>query len=68
MACPGRGDPSPDLKQHLRKKKNCGLRKTQRTLYLPVQRLKINAALVPPNPKELESAYSTEAFRATFGT
>jgi len=32
--------------------------------YLPDQRLKINAALVPPNPKELDSAYSTEALRA----
>jgi hypothetical protein len=36
--------------------------------YLPDQRLKINAALVPPNPKELDSAYSTEALRALLGT
>jgi hypothetical protein len=36
--------------------------------YLPDQRLKIRAALVPPNPKEFDSAYSTEAFRALLGT
>jgi hypothetical protein len=36
--------------------------------YWPLQRLKIRAALVPPKPKELESAYSTEALRATLGT
>ena len=28
----------------------------------------INAALLPPNPKEFESAYSTEALRALLGT
>ena len=36
--------------------------------YWPLQRLKINAAFVPPKPKEFESAYSTDALRATFGT
>src|ERR1700722_18804634 len=36
--------------------------------YFPAQRLKINAALVPPKPKELESAYSTSVLRATLGT
>jgi hypothetical protein len=36
--------------------------------YLPDQRLKINAALVPPNPKEFDSAYSTDALRALLGT
>src|SRR5216683_3999183 len=32
--------------------------------HLPPQRLKINAALVPPNPKEFDNAYSTAALRA----
>ena len=32
------------------------------------QRLKSSAALVPPKPKEFESAYSTEALRAGSGT
>ena len=32
--------------------------------YFPLQRWKMSAALVPPKPKEFESAYSTEAFRA----
>src|SRR5215467_8283833 len=32
------------------------------------QRRKMSAALVPPKPKEFESAYSTEALRACFGT
>jgi hypothetical protein len=36
--------------------------------YLPDQRLKISAALVPPNPKEFDNAYSTEALRALLGT
>src|SRR5262249_38831313 len=36
--------------------------------YLPVQRLKISAAFVPPKPKEFESAKSTDVLRATFGT
>src|SRR6267154_3271980 len=36
--------------------------------HLPDQRLKMSAALVPPNPKEFESAYSIEALRALFGT
>ena len=39
-----------------------------RPYHLPDQRLKMSAALVPPNPKELESAYSSEALRAWFGT
>src|SRR5579859_8028648 len=39
-----------------------------RLCHLPDQRLKMSAALVPPNPKELESAYSSEALRAWFGT
>src|SRR6266567_250768 len=43
-------------------KPNCGPR--GRGYYLPDQRLKMSAALVPPNPKEFESAYSTDALRA----
>ena len=37
-------------------------------VYLPDQRLKISAALVPPKPNEFESAYSTSALRARLGT
>src|SRR5882724_1593801 len=40
----------------------------RRRYYLPSQRRKISAALVPPKPKEFDSAYSTEALRAVFGT
>src|SRR5258707_2125241 len=39
-----------------------------RGCYLPDHRLKISAALVPPKPNEFESAYSTDALRARFGT
>ena len=34
----------------------------------PAYRFISNAALVPPKPKELESAYSTSALRAWLGT
>ena len=33
-----------------------------------VQRRNSSEPLVPPNPKEFESAYSTSALRALFGT
>jgi hypothetical protein len=36
-------------------------------LFQALYRLRINDALVPPNPKELLMAYSTSACRATLG-
>src|SRR5260370_16895189 len=51
-----------------------GTRRTARergsieNFYFPDHRLKINAALVPPNPNEFEIPYSTKSFRPRFGT